>query len=177
MIKIISTKFEGIKIIKNIRFNDKRGFFREISLEKKLKKKFPFVYVSSSKKNVIRGLHFQKKKQQAKLITVLRGEIFDVAVDLRPKSKTFGKFFSINISEKSNFSLFIPEGFAHGFMSKHNNTIMLYQCSNYRDKKTETGICWNDKKLQINWPNLSGPVLSKKDKNNITFNDYKNKYL
>ena len=175
MIKIISTSFSGLKIIQNSRFRDIRGFFREISLEKKIKKKLPFVYISNSKKNVVRGLHFQKKNQQAKLISVIRGEVFDVALDLRKYSKTFGKFFSIIINEKSQFSLYIPEGFAHGFKSNKNNTIMLYQCSNYRDIKNEIGIQWNDQNLKINWPRPKFNILSNKDIKNISFNEYKNR--
>lgn len=177
MIKLISTPFAGLKIIKNPRFKDARGYFREIYLEKKLKKKFPFMYTSKSKKDVIRGLHIQNQKKQAKIITVLNGEIYDVVLDLRKNSKTFGKVFSIMIRENSNFSLLIPEGFAHGFMSTKDNTIMLYQCSNYRHKKSELGICWNDKELKIKWPRTKSKIISKKDKKNITFENYKKKYL
>ena len=175
--KILSTSFKDLKIIKNNRFNDSRGFFREIFLEKKINKKFPFAYISSSKKNVVRGLHFQHKTPQAKIITVIRGEVFDVALDLRLKSKTFGKIFSTNISENSDFSLYIPEGFAHGFMSKKDNTVMLYQCSNYREKKSEMGIIWNDKVLKINWPLSKKKIISNKDKNNISFKKYIKQYL
>lgn len=171
--KVISTKFKDLKIIKNPKINDKRGYFRELSKENILKKKLPFCYTSLSKKNVVRGLHLQTKKQQSKLITVLTGKIFDVAVDLRKNSKTFKKYFSIILAENDNQSIFIPNGFAHGFMSLSDKTLLLYQCSNYRDKKNEVGIKWDDKNLDINWPKSKKYIISYKDKNNITFLDYK----
>ena len=114
----------------------------------------------------------QIKKPQGKLVTVLRGKIFDVALDCRKNSKTFGKYFSIILSEKENISLYIPEGFAHGFCSLSNNTIMHYKCTNYRDKKSETGIIWNDNEINIKWP-IEKPILSSKDKKNISFKMYK----
>ena len=171
MIKIIKTPFYGLKLINNIKYNDNRGYFREIIEEKKIQKKLPFAYISKSKKNVLRGLHLQTKNPQAKLITVLRGKVFDVAIDLRKNSKSYGKYYSIILSEKKNYSIYIPEGFAHGFVSMANNTLMLYQCSNYRNKKSEIGIKWNDKDLDIKWPKIKF-ILSSKDKNNLTFKEY-----
>src|SRR6056300_263039 len=112
--KIIKNQFKGLLVIENQRFIDRRGFFREILLEKKLKKKFPFNVISSSKKNVIRGLHYQVNKPQGKFISVAKGKILDVAVDLRKKSKTFGKHFKIILSDKNCKPIYIPEGFAHG---------------------------------------------------------------
>ena len=166
--KIINTKFKGLKIYKKDTFKDSRGFFRELFLYKTLKKKFPFDVMSFSKKNVLRGLHLQLKKPQGKFVTVLRGKIFDVAVDLRKNSKTYGKYFSVVLSEKENSSLFIPEGFAHGFCSLSDNTLMHYKCTNYRDKKSELGIIWNDPKLNIKWP-IKKPIVSKRDKKNLSF--------
>ena len=171
--KIINTKFKGLKIYKKDTFKDSRGFFRELFLNNTLKKKFPFDVMSFSKKNVLRGLHLQIKKPQGKFVTVLRGKIFDVAVDLRKNSKTYGKYFSVVLSEKENSSLFIPEGFAHGFCSLSDNTLMHYKCTNYRDKKSEVGILWNDKDLKIKWP-IKKPILSTKDKNNINFKEFEN---
>ena len=171
--KIINTKFKGLKIYKKDTFKDSRGFFRELFLYKTLKKKFPFDVMSFSKKNVLRGLHLQFQKPQGKFVTVLRGKIFDVAVDLRKNSQTYGKYFSIVLSEKENSSLYIPEGFAHGFCSLSNNTIMHYKCTNYRDKKSEVGILWNDKDLKIKWP-IKKPILSTKDKNNLYFKEFVN---
>ena len=127
--------------------------------------------MSYSKKNVLRGLHLQLKNPQAKLVTVLKGQIFDVCVDCRRNSKTFGKYFSIILNEKENTSILIPEGFAHGFYSMSNNVILHYKCSNYRNEKSEVGIIWDDKKLKIKWPNKK-PIISDKDKKNISFQNF-----
>ena len=132
--------------------------------------------MSASKKDVIRGLHIQKKLPQGKLVSVLKGRVYDVALDLRKKSRTFGKCFSIILSEKNSKSLFIQAGFAHGFCSLDNNNLVLYGCTNYRSKKNEVGILWNDDVLKINWP-VNKPYISIKDKKNITFNQFKNLYL
>ena len=107
---------------------------------------------------------------------MIKGKIFDVVVDLRKKSKTYGKHYSITLSDKNSTSLFIPAGFAHGFCGLKNNNLVFYGFTNYRSKKDEIGILWNDKKLKIKWP-ITKPILSKKDKNNITFENYKNIYL
>ena len=100
----------------------------------------------------MRGLHLQTTKPQAKLVTTLYGEIYDVSVDCRINSKTFGKYFSIKLSSKENKSILIPEGFAHGFYTLTNDVVLHYKCSNYREKNSESGILWNDKKLNIPWP-------------------------
>jgi len=169
--KIIKTKFKDLVILEKPTFKDKRGYFRELYVKKNLKKNFPFEVMSLSKKNVIRGLHLQIKRPQAKLITVLKGEILDIAVDCRKKSKTFGEYFKFILSENENTSLLIPEGFAHGFCSLSKDTILHYKCSNYRHSKTETGILWNDKDLNIKWP-INDPILSNKDKNNLSFREF-----
>jgi dTDP-4-dehydrorhamnose 3,5-epimerase len=161
---IIKTKFKDLFIFKNKSFKDKRGYFKELLREKKLKKKFPFFVMSFSKKNVIRGLHIQTKKTQGKYISVIKGKIFDVAVDLRKNSKTFGKYVSIIISKKDDFSFYIPEGFAHGFLCLSDTCTVNYKCSNYRDNNSERTLAWNDKNLKINWPSKK-PILSDKDKN------------
>ena len=170
--KITKTKFKYLLIYNKETFKDQRGYFRELYLEKHFKTKFCFDVMSYSKNNVLRGLHLQLKKPQAKLITVLRGRIFDVCVDCRPKSKTFGKYFSIYLSDKDNKSLLIPAGFAHGFCSLTNDVILHYKCSKYRHAKSETGILWNDKKLKIKWP-IKKIIISEKDKNNISFEELK----
>jgi len=172
--KIINTNFHGLKIIKGINYHDKRGYLREIFKNSFLKnEKFIFWCISRSKKNVIRGLHLQKKLQQDKLISVIKGKIFDVAVDLRKKSKTYGKHYSITLSEKNSTSLFIPAGFAHGFCGLENDNFVFYGFTNYRSKKDEVGILWNDKTLKVKWPTTK-PLLSKRDKNNITFEKFNN---
>ena len=175
--KIYDTKFSGLKIIKGITHYDKRGYFREIFKDNFFKnKKLIFCSVSNSKKNVIRGLHFQKKFQQDKLVSVIKGKIFDVVVDLRKKSKTYGKHYSITLSDRNSTSLLIPGGFAHGFCGLKNDNLVFYGFTNYRSKKDEIGILWNDKVLKIKWP-TTNPIISNKDKNNITFEKYENLYL
>ena len=165
--KIVKTKIQdGPKLLKSDIYKDNRGFLRETFNEKILKKKFPFDIMSYSKKNVLRGLHIQLKNPQAKLITVTHGKIFDVAVDLRKKSKTFGMYVSQIISQNSNFSFYIPEGFAHGFLCLSEKCTVNYKCSNYREPKSEKTLRWNDKNISIKWP-IKKPILSKKDKNGI----------
>ena len=171
--KIIKTKFKDLLIIKRPTHNDNRGFLRELFEQKKFKRKFIFDYFSCSKKNVIRGLHIQLKNPQAKLITVISGKIFDVVLDCRLGSKTFGKYFTMYMSEKDNISLYIPEGFAHGFCSMSNDSILYYKNTNYRNKNSETGIIWNDQDLKIKWP-IKKPIISLKDKNNLNFSKFLN---
>ena len=174
--KINKTKFKDLIFINNICFKDNRGYFKELIREKKLKIKFPFIVMSYSKKNVIRGLHLQKKESQGKFISVIKGKIFDVALDLRKNSKTFGKYFSTILSEKNCKSIYIPPGFAHGFCSLDKENYVVYNCTNYRNKQSELGILYNDKKLNIKWP-VKKPIVSKKDQNAITFVEFKKKYL
>jgi len=169
--KLIKTQIKDLLIVKTNIYKDNRGFFKEIEKFKILKKKFIFDCLSFSKKNTLRGLHLQTKKSQAKIITVAQGKILDVVVDLRKKSKTYGKHFSIEISHDSDFSLFIPEGFAHGFMCISKTCLIYYKCTNYRDKKSEVTIKWNDKDLSIKWP-IKKPILSKKDRFGTSFSDY-----
>ena len=166
--KIYSTKFKGLMIFKSKNFKDSRGSLRELSLEKHLKKRFIFSLVSMSKKNVLRGLHIQTKKMQGKYLSVLKGRILDVVVDCRRKSKTFGKHYKIILSEKNATSIYIPPGFAHGFLTLDKENIVLYSCTNYRNKESETTIAWNDKDLKIKWP-IKKPILSTKDSNSKFF--------
>ena len=157
--------------IKQKIFFDKRGFFQEIFLKKKFNLNVKFTAIAKSKKNVIRGLHIQKKVNQAKYVSVVKGKIYDVVVDLRKKSKTFGKCFTIILSQKNSKSLYIPKGFAHGFMGMDKENYVVYGNSNYRSKKNELGIMWNDKDLGINWP-ARRPLVSKKDRNNLAFKEF-----
>ena len=173
--QIIKTNFKDLLIYKKDTFQDNRGYFRELFLQKHFKQKFVFDVMSLSKKNVLRGLHIQTRYPQGKLISVFRGKIFDVCVDCRPKSKTFGKYFYIELDENKNISLFIPEGFAHGFISMKSNTIIHYKCTTYRNEKSETGILWNDKNLKIKWP-IKDPILSEKDAKNQTFSNFIKNY-
>ena len=141
---ILKTKFKDLFIFKNKPFIDKRGYFKELLKEERLKKKFPFTVMSFSKKNVIRGLHIQTKKSQGKYISVIKGKIFDVVVDLRKNSKTFGKFFSCILSEKNSKSIYIPPGFAHGFCSLDKENYIIYSCTQYRDAGSEKAITFID---------------------------------
>ena len=170
--KVIKTKIKGLLLLKTSIYKDKRGFFKEVEKNKVLKKKFIFDCFSYSKKNTLRGMHLQTKKSQAKIITVVQGKILDVVVDLRKNSKTYGKHFSIEISQNSNYSLYIPEKFAHGFLCLSNECAVYYKCTNYRDKNSETTIKWDDRDLNIKWP-IKKPLLSKKDKVGIRFLDFK----
>ena len=163
--KIIKTKIKDLLILKSQIFKDERGSLRETYRKNILNKNFSFDITTSSKKNVIRGLHFQSKFSQAKLITVTHGKIMDVAVDLRKKSKTFGKHFSIQIDHMDDFSLFIPENFAHGFLCLSKLCIVNYKLSNYRNPKYEKTLKWNDLDLNINWP-VKKPLMSTKDRYN-----------
>jgi dTDP-4-dehydrorhamnose 3,5-epimerase len=164
----------GIKIFKSKIYKDSRGFFSEVYKKKILKKKeLIFHCTSSSKKNVLRGLHLQTKNPQSKFLTVLKGQIFDVVVDLRKNSNTFGKYFSIILSNQSYSSIYIPEGLAHGFCSLDKENVVYYGCSNYRQENYEVGILWNDQDLKIKWP-IKNPILSKKDSQNISFREYCN---
>jgi len=169
--KLIKTKIKDLLIVKTNIYKDNRGFFKEIEKFKILKKKFIFDCLSFSKKNTLRGLHLQTKRSQAKIITVAQGKILDVVVDLRKKSKTYGKHFSIQIAHDSDFSLFIPQGFAHGFLCLSKTCLVYYKCTNYRDKKSEITLNWNDKDLDVKWP-VKKPILSKKDRLGIALSDY-----
>ena len=170
--KIKKNNFKDLLVIENQKFIDYRGEFRELIVEKKIKIKFPFNVISKSKKNVIRGLHYQLNKPQGKFISVIKGEILDVALDLRKNSKTFGKHFKIIISDKNSRSIYVPTGFLHGFLGLEKENIVLYSCTQYRNKKSELGVIWNDKDLGINW-GIQKPILSSKDKNNMKFKDIK----
>ena len=171
--KTLKTKFKDMIICQTENFYDHRGYFRELSIEKKIKKKLIFTVLSNSKINVLRGMHVQKKNQQGKYVSVIKGKILDVAVDCRKKSKTFGKHFKIILSQKNCKSIYIPPGFLHGFLALESENIVIYSCTNYRDKKSEAGIQWNDPSLKIKWP-IKKPILSLKDKNNLSFNFYFN---
>jgi dTDP-4-dehydrorhamnose 3,5-epimerase len=170
---IIKTKFKDLIIINNKRFKDKRGYFKELIRENKINKKFPFLVMSYSKKNVIRGLHIQNINSQGKYVSVLKGKIFDVAVDLRKKSKTYGKIFTILLSEQNSKSIYLPAGFAHGFCALDKENYVIYSCTKYRDAASERGILYDDKELNIRWP-IKKPILSKKDNENISFREFEN---
>ena len=169
--KVVKTNFKDLVIVKSKNITDNRGYFREVFIEKYIKEKLIFSVVSKSKKNVLRGLHMQKVNPQGKYVSVVKGKILDVAVDCRRNSKTFGKHYKISLSEKNAKSVFIPAGFLHGFLGLENENIVVYGCTKYRNKNSETGVIWNDDSLNIKWP-IKKPIISNKDKNNISFKEF-----
>tara|TARA_Y100000590_G_scaffold463535_1_gene630541 strand:+ start:4049 stop:4585 length:537 start_codon:yes stop_codon:yes gene_type:complete len=174
--KVINTKLKDLKIIQQKKHGDPRGYLRETFIKKIINyDDLIFDYATTSKKNVLRGFHFQTKFQQAKFVTVLKGKILDYVIDLRKKSKTFGKTFKIILSEKNCKSLFIPRGFAHAYYSFNNTNIIYYKLSNYYHPKFEEGIIWNDKTLRNKWP-IKKPIISKKDRKLKTFLEFKKIY-
>ena len=188
-VKLKSNKgefLEGlIHIIPDV-FNDDRGYFLESWNSKKINeylgKELIFTQdnISKSKKNVIRGLHYQMNPSpQEKLIRCLSGSIFDVAVDIRKNSKTFGQWAGLEISEKNKFQLLVPEGFAHGFLSLAEGSILYYKVSNLWDKKLEKTLKWDDKNIDIKWPlSTNSPLISTKDKNGFSLEEaIKLKYI
>ena len=155
--EIIATTIDNLVIIKPQVFEDNRGhFFESYNIKEFEKKGFKIKFVqdnySRSKKGVLRGLHFQKKHSQGKLINVVRGRIWDVVVDLRANSATFGKWYGIELSDMNRKMLYVPEDFAHGFLALENDTILQYKCTDYYYPEYESGIIWNDKNLKIEWP-------------------------
>jgi len=172
----IKSNFKDLFLIKNRSFKDNRGYFKELIRENVINKNFPFLVMSFSKKNVIRGLHVQTTNSQGKFISVLKGKIFDVAIDLRKNSKTFGRVYKCILSEKNNTSIYVPPGFAHGFQALENENYIVYSCTKYRNKKSETTIKFDDKELNIKWP-IKKFIISAKDKKGISLSEYKQKYL
>lgn len=162
-------------------FQDERGFFLEnfkksIFEDNEIPPTFVQDNFSYSLKGVIRGLHFQiPPKSQAKLVSVLKGEIFDVAIDLRPNSPTYRKWISENLSENNHKTLYVPEGFAHGFCVLSDNAYVLYKTTQEFSSEHEGGIVWNDSDLNISWP-IDNPILSKKDKLLPTLKKFNNPF-
>jgi dTDP-4-dehydrorhamnose 3,5-epimerase len=171
---IIYTKIQGLYIIEPSIYNDNRGYFFESYNYNEFKEKIgdiKFVQDNESKsvKGVLRGLHFQNPPyEQAKLVKVVKGEVFDVAVDLRKDSPTYGQYVSVILSENNHKQFFIPRGFAHGFLVLSDEAIFQYKCDNFYNKESEDGIAWDDKTINIDWPKLNNIILSDKDKNRKT---------
>ena len=166
--KVTKTKLNDCVIIEPRMFGDNRGFFFEtFSKQRYLEEagialEFVQDNHSRSAKDVLRGLHFQKTKPQGKLVRVVRGCVFDVAVDIRPKSVTFGQWISVELSEQNKKQLWVPPGFAHGFTALSNDTELEYKCTAYYDPEDEDSILWSDPELSIPWP-VTKPILSAKD--------------
>ncbi len=170
------TKIEGVLIIKPKVFGDNRGFFMETYNENDFKAQgLNYVFVqdnhSKSTKGVLRGLHFQKKHPQTKLVRVIRGEVFDVAVDLRKGSKTYGKWVGEVLSEDNKKMLLIPKGFAHGFVVLSDEAEFVYKCDDVYHPEDEGGIAYNDSEIGIDWPIKDNLLLSEKDKKHPTLKE------
>lgn len=165
---IEKTTLPEVKVIVPEVFSDERGYFLETYqknkfIEAKIPHKFHQDNEVKSKKHTIRGLHYQLKNPQGKLVRAVLGEILDVAVDIRSGSPNFGKFVSMILTEKNKKMLFIPEGFAHGYGVLSEESIVVYKCTNVYNVKNEYGIVWNDPNININW-GIENPILSYKDK-------------
>jgi dTDP-4-dehydrorhamnose 3,5-epimerase len=174
---INETPIEGLLVMTPTIFKDKRGYFFENFRMSWLEERGIFTRFvqdneSKSDKNVLRGLHMQAPPHgQAKLLRVVNGSIWDVAVDLRKDSPTYGRYFGLELNEENKTMLYIPEGFAHGFCCLQDHTIVQYKCSNYYNKASEMGVIWNDPTININWP-ISNPIISAKDIVLPTLNDF-----
>ena len=174
----IKTEIEGVYVINPKVFGDNRGYFMETYNEKEFKENglnYSFVQdnQSKSKKGVLRGLHFQKKHPQAKLVRVLEGEVFDAAVDLRKNSSTYGKYVGVILSGENKKMLMIPRGFAHGFVVLSDSATFAYKCDDLYYPEDEGGIIWNDKIINIDWPLKEEILLSEKDKKHPSLIDLK----
>lgn len=164
------TDIAGVYIIEPTAFCDERGYFMETYNKQDFQKggicaEFVQDNQSKSKKGVLRGLHFQKKYPQAKLVRVISGEVFDVAVDLREDSETFGRWVGVTLSAENRKQFFIPKGFAHGFLVLSETAEFTYKCDEFYHPEDEGGVCWNDPTIGIDWPDVGVPmIISSKDK-------------
>jgi len=170
--EFIPTAIEGVVRIRPVVFEDARGSFREqfrsdLFEKHGLSPLFVQDNISVSSRGVLRGLHYQIVNPQIKLVTVLRGSVVDVAVDLRRNSPTFGKHVSVLLSDRNREMLYIPAGFAHGFQSMEDDTVFHYKCSDYYNRHGERALFWNDPQIGIKWP-IDEPLLSPKDLENPT---------
>ena len=171
MFNFIETKIEGVYIIEPKVFGDNRGYFMETYnkndfVEAGLKMEFVQDNESKSKKGVLRGLHFQTKHTQGKLVRVTKGQVFDVAVDLRKGSSTFGKWEGVILTDENKKQFYVPEGFAHGFLVMSDEAVFNYKCTDYYAPEYDSGVLWNDEDIAIEWPleGIKEILLSDKDK-------------
>lgn len=173
--KCTKTYIDGLLEIDLDIYTDERGFFYEAFNQKLFNEmtlsNYNFVQdnISFSKKNVLRGLHYQLNNSQAKLVQVIKGKIFDVVVDLRRESKTFGNYYSLILSNENKKQLFVPKNFAHGFVTLEEENYVTYKTSDYYDNKSERTLLWNDPELNIDWNLDQEPMLSEKDKAGLNF--------
>jgi dTDP-4-dehydrorhamnose 3,5-epimerase len=173
--KVVQTALEDVLFIEPDVFGDERGYFVETFHRKRYKQEgvdteFVQDNLSFSSKGIIRGLHYQFPQAQAKLVQVIKGEVFDVTVDIRRGSPTFGKWISVAISDENKRQIYIPEGFAHGFCVLSDTAFLSYKCSDLYAPESEGGILWSDPDLGIDWP-VKQPVLSEKDRQYLCLKD------
>ncbi len=181
-ITFTETKINGVYIIDTKVYGDHRGYFMETYKEKDFKAAgLDYTFVqdnqSSSRRGVLRGLHFQKTHPQAKLVRVLKGEVFDVAVDLRKGSTTYGQWVGVLLSEDNRKQLMIPRGFAHGFMVVSDYAEFAYKCDDFYHPEDEGGLIYNDSDIAIDWPDVGEIILSEKDFKNPTLAESKIEFL
>jgi len=174
---VIDTNIPEVKIIEPNVFGDERGFFMETWNQKKFEELvtgLPTLFVqdnhSKSRKGILRGLHYQSENTQGKLVRVVSGEVYDVVVDIRKDSPTFGQWVGEFLSQENKRQLWVPKGFAHGFYVTSNVAEFVYKCTDYYNPNFEKSIIWNDSELGIKWPLESEPLLSDKDANGLMFN-------
>lgn len=172
--KVIDTKIPDVKIIEPTVFGDERGFFMETWNQKQFEELVtgkPIRFVqdnhSKSKKGILRGLHYQTENTQGKLVRVVSGEVFDVAVDIRKNSPTFGQWVGEYLSAENKRQLWVPEGFAHGFYVMSDQAEFVYKCTAYYHPESEVSLLWSDPDIAIDWPLLKAPSLSAKDQNGL----------
>ena len=175
------TEIEGVFLIDVKLYGDSRGYFMETYKESEFRDaglNYRFIQdnQSLSRRGVIRGLHFQRTYSQAKLVRVLRGEVFDVAVDLRKGSDTYGKWIGVVLSEENHRQFLIPKGFAHGFAVVSDEAVFAYKCDELYHPEDEDGIIWNDPDINITWPDIGTIILSEKDKKYKTLRENRMEY-
>ena len=176
--KLIDTDIKDLYVIEMTKYGDERGYFVETFNEREFNDLgLDYVFVqdnqSLSRKGVLRGLHFQKKYPQAKLVRVLEGQVFDVAVDLRKNSDTYGKWYGVLLTDENNRLFMIPRGFAHGFLVLSERAVFCYKCDEFYHPEDEGGIIWNDPDIGVEWPSLEEVILSEKDAKNPTLEECK----
>lgn len=176
----IKTEIEGVCVIEPKVFGDNRGYFMETYNYEEFKENgLDTVFVqdnqSKSKKGVLRGLHFQKEHSQGKLVRAISGEVFDVAVDLRKNSSTYGKWFGVKLSDENKKQFYIPAGFAHGFLVLSDEAEFVYKCTDLYHPEFEGGIAWNDPEIGVKWPieNIDEIIFSDKDKKWLKLSELK----
>ena len=181
--KVINTKIPDLKIIEPEVFGDERGFFLETFQKQRysdllgIDDDFVQDNMSRSKKGILRGLHYQMNHAQGKLVSVLQGAVFDVAVDIRKGSPTFGQWLGVELNSDNKRQFWVPKGFAHGFLVLSDSADFSYKCTDYYHPESEISIAWNDKDIGIDWPLLANPILSKKDQNFLHLAKIRNNHL